>query len=139
VSDDTITLSPATRFIRVADSGRAHIEGRRCPGCGAVFLQPALACARCGSREPMETFEAASQGKVHTYSVVHRSFPGIRTPFISVIVDLDDGLVLKGNLEGVEPTPSRDIFEMPVRTAFKTLEQTDKAGAPYVTYFFEPA
>lgn len=133
------TLAPATPFIRIAPSGKAHIEGHRCGACGAVFLQPAIACARCASRAGLTPFEASPRGKVHTYSIVHRSFPGIKTPFISAIVDLDDGLVLKGNLEGVEPKPSQDIFGMPIRVSFKTLDQTNKAGAPYVTYFFEPA
>jgi uncharacterized OB-fold protein len=137
--DAAATLAPATRFIRIADSGKAHIEGHRCGSCGAVYLEPRMACARCSARGGFTAFEASSRGVVHTYSIVHRSYPGIKTPFISVIVDLDDGLVLKGNLEGVDPKPSKDLFGMPIRVAFKTLEQKASSGAPYVTYFFEPA
>lgn len=137
--DTEATLAPATRFIQIAPSGRAHIQGYRCNACGAVYLDQRLACARCADRGGLTAFEASSRGVVHTYSIVHRSYPGIKTPFISVIVDLDDGLVLKGNLEGVDPTPSNDIFGMPVRVAFKTLEQKTSSGVPYVTYYFEPA
>ena len=137
--DAAATLVPATKFMKVPDSGKAFIEGYKCTKCGAVYLEPHIACARCFDRSGLVTFEASNRGKVHTYTIVHRSFPGIKTPFISVIVDLDDGLVLKGNLEGVEPDPSKEIFGMPIRVSFKTLDQTNKAGAPYVTYFFEPA
>jgi uncharacterized OB-fold protein len=137
--DTEATLAPATRFIRIAPNGKAHIEGHRCGSCGAVYLEPRMACARCAARGGFTVFEASRRGVVHTYSIVHRSFPGIKTPFISAIVDLDDGLVLKGNLEGVEPKPSKDLFGMPVQVSFKTLEQKTSQGVPYVTYFFEPA
>jgi uncharacterized OB-fold protein len=132
-------LSPATKFIHIAPSGRAHIQGFRCGQCNAAFLQETIACAKCGSREGLKPFEAASTGKVHTYSIVHRSYPGVKTPFISAIVDLDDGLVLKGNVEGVPAEPSDKLFGLPVRLAFKPLDQTDKSGAPYVIYYFEAA
>ena len=137
--DTEATLVPATRYIHIAESGKAHIEGYRCGACGAAYLEPRMACARCAARGGFTTFEASTRGVVHTYSIVHRSFPGVKTPFISVIVDLSDGLVLKGNLEGVEPKPSKELFGMPVQVAFKTLDQKNASGVPYVTYFFEPA
>ena len=137
--DAAATLAPGTKFMRVPDSGKAFIEGYKCTKCGAVYLEPHIACARCFDRSGLVTFEASNRGKVHTYTIVHRSFPGIKTPFISVIVDLDDGLVLKGTLEGVEPTPSKDIFGMPVRLSFKTVDKTTAQGSPYVIYYFEPA
>jgi uncharacterized protein len=132
-------LAPATDFIRVASSGRAHIQAYRCGSCGAPFLAEPIACPRCTTRGGFTAFEASKRGVVHTYSIVHRSYPGVKTPFISVIVDLDDGLVLKGNLEGVEAKPSDDLFGMPIQVSFKTLEQKNSSGVPYVTYYFEPA
>jgi uncharacterized OB-fold protein len=134
------TTAPATRFMRVSPQGRAYIEGYRCNSCGAVYLDERVACSRCASRDEMTPFEASDKGVVHTYSIVHRSFPGIPVPFISVIVDLDDGLVLKGTLLGVDPKPSTDLFGLPIRVVFKPAgEHKTAQGVPYVTYFFEPA
>ena len=141
LSDETKdSVAPATRFIKIAPGGRAYIEGHRCNSCGAVFLEARAACSRCGGRAGFSTFEASDRGMVYTYTVVYRSYPGIKTPFISVIVDLDDGLVLKGTLRGVEAKPSRELFNLPVRMVFKPADDhKTAAGVPYVTYFFEPA
>lgn len=134
------SVAPATRFIKIAPGGRPYIEGYRCGGCGAVFLEPRMACGRCGARGGFSAFEASDRGVVHTYTVVYRSYPGIKTPFISVIVDLADGLVLKGTLRGIEAKPSPQLFNLPVRMVFKPADDhKTAAGVPYVTYFFEPA
>jgi uncharacterized protein len=133
-------VAPATRFIRVSPQGRAYIEAHRCGACGAAYLEAPVACARCGARGEITPFEASNKGVVHTYTIVHRSYPGVPTPFISAIVDLDDGLVLKGNLLGVEAKPSKDLFGLPIKVVFKPAgEHKTKEGVPYVTYFFEPA
>jgi uncharacterized OB-fold protein len=125
--------------MKVPESGKAFIEGHRCTKCGAAYLEPHIACPRCFDRSGLATFQASNRGKVHTYTVVHRSYPGVKTPFVSVIVDLDDGLVLKGTLEGVEPVPSDKLFGLPVRMAFKPVDKTNAQGSPYVIYYFEPA
>jgi hypothetical protein len=31
----------------------------------------------------------ANTGRLYNYTIVHRSFPGVETPFISAIVDLE--------------------------------------------------
>jgi hypothetical protein len=139
-ADPIEEIAPSTRFMRISPQGRPYIEGHRCQACGAVFLESTLACGRCGSRDGLTPFEASDRGNVYTYTVVYRSFPGVQVPFISVIVDLDDGLVLKGNLLGVEPKPSKDLFGLPVRVVFKPAgEHKNSKGVPYVTYFFEAA
>ena len=46
----------------------------------------------------MTTVKLPETGKLYSYSIVHRSFPGIEVPYVSAIVDLDDGTAIKGNL-----------------------------------------
>jgi hypothetical protein len=78
-------------------------------------------------------------GNLYSYSIVHRSFPGIEVPYISAIVDLEDGTAIKGNLINVEPDPDKIEFGMPVEVVYDdALGRKDKEGNSYISYFFQP-
>jgi uncharacterized OB-fold protein len=128
---------PGTSVIRIGPDGGPWIEGFRCNDCGGVFSERTMACRRCASRTPPEAFRATGVGKLHTWSVVHRSYPGIAVPFVSAIIDLDDGLTLKGTLRGVDTAVVRQ--GMPVALVFDDAGGArDKDGAPYVGFHFVP-
>jgi uncharacterized OB-fold protein len=132
--------SPATRFIRSDAAGQPFIEAWRCDTCCAKYLEERIACARCGSAVGFTSFTAAGQGAIYSYTIVHRSYPGIAVPFISVVVDLDDGLALKGNLLRVASTPVPSISGMRVQLIFaEATGVKSPEGLPYLAYFFEPA
>ena len=79
----------------------------------------------------------AETGKVYTWSIIYRSFPGIDTPFIDVIVDLDDGAHIKGILKGVKADPEGEFFDMPVRVEFQAMVPPG-ADEEYLVYYFLP-
>jgi uncharacterized OB-fold protein len=86
----------------------------------------------------MQQVKLASRGKLYAYSIVHRSFPGIDVPYISAVVDLEDGATLKGNLIGVEPDPDKIKFDMPVEVVFAdALGRKDREGNSYLSFFFK--
>ena len=87
----------------------------------------------------MESIRLADTGKLYAFTIVERSFPGIKTPFIDVTVDLDDGAHIKGTLEGVEPTLDAIRFDMPVKLAYREAVPINTPGQPYLTYLFVPA
>ena len=67
------------------------------------------------------------------------SFPGIDVPYISAIVDLDDGTAIKGNLINIDPDPEKIEFGMPVEVVFDdALGRKDRDGNSYMAYFFQP-
>ena len=87
----------------------------------------------------MSTIKLPNEGKLYSYSIVHRSFPGIEVPYVSAIVDLDDGTAIKGNLINVEPDPDKIEFDMPVEVIFAdALGRKDGDGNSYLSYFFQP-
>jgi len=86
----------------------------------------------------MSPCRLAESGKVYVHTIVHRSFPGVPTPFIDVIVDLHDGAYLKGTLLGVEPDPGKAFFDLPVKVVFLEEAPVNMPGAPHLTYAFEP-
>src|SRR5690606_19383552 len=108
--------------IGVSDSGETWLRGFRCAACGATADGLTLACRKCHARGTMEEYRAAQTGKLVTWSIVYRSYPGVPVPFVSAVVQLDDGLTVKGNLNGCEHDELHR--DMPVR-----LEFDDAGGA----------
>lgn len=75
---------------------------------------------------------------MYNYTIVHRSLPGVPTPFVSAVVELEGGGVLKGNLSGVEPKAEAIAFDMPVEVVFRDSDQIDSEGRNYLVYGFQP-
>lgn len=131
---------PAVPYLKIPEDGDPYLEGHRCGGCGAIFLGERPVCSKCGARGALDPVKLANQGKLHVYSIVHRSFPGIEVPYISAIVDLEGGGTVKGNLIGVDPDPEKIQFGMPVEVVYKdALGRKDREGNAYLSHFFQPA
>ena len=130
-----LSPKPGSGVVRVSADEAPWIAGFRCAECGAVATEQTLACRRCACRTPLQPFRASQHGHVHAWTVVERSYPGVAVPFISVIVDLSDGLTLKGTLRGVDP--ASEPAGLPVMLVFDDAGGAhDANGAPYVGYHF---
>ena len=135
----TAALSrPAHAAVRIAEDGTPGIEGYRCAACGATMLDQPLACRSCGDRTPPAPFRAAEAGRVVTWSLVLRSFPGVAVPFVSAIVDLDGGPTLKATIRDVDPDALH--VGMPVALVFDDAGGArDKDDGSYIGFHFVPA
>jgi hypothetical protein len=131
-------LKPATSYTKIADDGAAFLEGTRCGECAAVFLGSREHCGRCGARGDMHAIRLAERGRLYNYTIVYRSYPGIKVPFISAIVDLDGGGTVKGNLLDIEPDPMRLKFDMRVRMVFRGADLAIGDGVGHIAHFFVP-
>ena len=131
---------PAVPYLKLPEGGAPYLEGHRCGECGAIFLGERSVCSKCGARGKMAATKLSNRGKLHVYSIVHRSFPGIEVPYVSAIVDLEGGGTVKGNLIGVDPVPEKIPFGMPVEVVYKdALGRKDSDGNAYISFFFQPA
>ncbi len=129
---------PAVNYLKMPEGGEPYLEGLKCDNCGSVFTDQRSACAKCGIRNQLNPFKLSNKGKVYSYSIVHRTFPGIETPFVSAVVDLEGGGTLKGNLIGIEPTPENIPFGLEVEVVFKdALGRKDKENNEYTCFFFQ--
>ncbi|MDA1076732.1 MAG: Zn-ribbon domain-containing OB-fold protein [Proteobacteria bacterium] len=130
---------PAVNFLKLPKDGDPYLEGHKCGSCGATYLGERTVCSKCGTRDQITPVTLPTNGKLYSYSIVHRSFPGIDVPYISAIVDLEDGTAIKGNLIKVDPDPAKIEFGMPVEVVFDdALGRKDKEGNSYISYFFQP-
>ena len=129
------TVKPGHRAVRIGADGAAWVEGYRCVACLAAFPEATMACRACAERTPPAPFRASEQGALYSWSVVQRSYPGVAVPFVSAIVDLDDGLTLKGTLREVDPGSLKS--GMPVRLVMDDAGGAkDKDGAAYAGFHF---
>lgn len=136
---DQKTLSPPLKpFVKRDDQGKPYLAGTKCTSCNHIYVGERTICANCYARDKMTPHRLAETGTLYVYTIIHRSFPGIKTPFIDVIVDLDDGAHIKGCLEGVAPDPEQIEFGLPVKVAFYERAPVNMPDTPHLTYVFEP-
>jgi uncharacterized OB-fold protein len=129
------TKIPIVNYLAI-DNGPPHLVAQECEACGARFLSKRLACARCGARR-FQCRPLPRTGKIGSFSIIYRAARGVATPFVSVIVDLDDGTTVKSNLVGCEPDPKRILLNMPVElTTFEAGVDDDAVTA--IAFGFTP-
>jgi uncharacterized OB-fold protein len=130
---------PVVPFIKTSANGDAYLEGSVCKRCDTTHLGQRLACAKCGARD-LAVVPLSRRGTLHTFTIVHRSFPGVAVPYVSAVVDLEGGGSVKGNLINIAPDPEQIRFGMPVELVFgDALGRKDAKGNSYVSYFIQPA
>lgn len=137
---DTALANPPTivPFLKFGADGAPYLEGQQCADCGEIYTTERMACSKCFSRKPFKAVKLPTSGELYTFSIVHRSYPGIKVPFVSATVDLDGACSLKGTLIDVEPDPNHVKTGMRVEVVFRELEHKNKEGRTYVSYFFRP-
>jgi uncharacterized OB-fold protein len=98
---------------------RDQLAAPYCLRCAAFFFYPRAACPRCWSTD-LEWRVLSGRGKVASYTLVERTPPGspIEAPFFVVLVDLDEGIRMMGNLIGVPAVPHGAVLDLPVMAAF---------------------
>ena len=129
---------PAVPYLKLPEGGDPYLEGFKCSACDAITLKRRTACGRCGARDKSAPFKLSNQGTLNTFSIVHRSFPGIEVPFVSAIADLDGGGTVKTNMIGIDPTPEAIQPGMRVEVTYEIAPRKDAEGNEYLTYYFQP-
>ena len=130
---------PAVAYLKIPGDGDPYLEGHKCSACEAVFLGERTTCSKCGARDQIEVVKLSNEGSLYSYSIVHRSFPGIDVPYVSAIVDLEGGGTVKGNLINIDPDPEKIEFGMPIEVVYDdSLGRKDSDGNSYLSYFFQP-
>ena len=132
------TLLPAAPCVRLPANAPPFLEGVRCRRCGEVHVGAFRACPACSARDSLTPHQLAEAGSLQSFSIVHRSFPGVAVPFVSAVVALDDGGFLKGNLVDVLADPAAVAGVGRVRVVLREAPVRDANGRRYMTYVFQP-
>jgi uncharacterized protein len=114
-----------------------HLVANQCGSCGALFFDRRNACANCG-RCGFRLRPLANEGVLRAFTIVHRASPDVTVPYVSGIVDLDGGGVVKANIVGIDPEPASVTLGMKVKlTTFPI--GTDTEGTEAVSFGYQPA
>jgi len=78
--------------------------GLKCKECGAITVPPKMVCRTCTSPD-MDIVELGSKGKIVTFTTVNVASEGRQdeVPYIIVLVELDEGPWIMGNLIDIDP------------------------------------
>jgi len=89
-------------YARAAATGVLHLQ--RCDECGTWRHPPRVRCAACGS-DASSWQPCTGRGRVFTWTVTHQAvdpaFSG-HLPYAVVVVELEEGPRVVGNLVGLE-------------------------------------
>jgi uncharacterized OB-fold protein len=108
------------------DAARRHeLVLQRCRSCGRHVFYPRAACPHCLGAD-LAWERVSGQGRVHTFTVVHRGLRGfpLGPPYVIAIVELDEGPRLMTNLVDVEPDPAKIRIGMRVAVVFEDVSDT---------------
>lgn len=79
--------------------------GLKCQSCGAITVPPKMVCRQCTSPD-IEVMELNGNGKIKSFTTVYVASEGREdeVPYTIVLVELDDGPWIMGNLGDIDPT-----------------------------------
>jgi uncharacterized OB-fold protein len=121
----------------VLDDGAPYLVANESIESGALYFDRRNADAKSG-KPGFTRRRVADTGVVRTFTIVHRAAPGVPTPYVSVVVDLDGGGVVKANLLNVDPTPEAVKFGMKVKMTTYSVG-VDDDGTEAIAFAYEPA
>jgi uncharacterized OB-fold protein len=109
---------PVTRdtafWLEGAAVGELRIQ--RCAKCATLRHPPRPMCPVCNSLE-WDTLTSAGKGTIYSYVVYHhQAATGLPVPYAVLVVELDEGVRVVGNLVEADPNDAR--VGMPVEVVF---------------------
>jgi uncharacterized OB-fold protein len=103
-----------------AHCAAGELRFQRCGACGTWRHPPRYRCAGCGSSE-WSWERSTGRGRVFSWTVTHRAVDPAyedELPYAVVVVELDEGPRLVGNLRG-GLTPGELRLDLPVEVEFE--------------------
>ncbi len=78
--------------------------GLKCQDCSAITVQAKMACRSCTSTN-MEIVQLEGKGKIKTFTTIFVAAEGREgeAPYVVVLVELDEGPWVMGNLISIDP------------------------------------
>jgi len=78
--------------------------GLKCKQCGTITVPPKIVCGNCASTD-LDIVELSGTGKIQTFTTVFVPPEGREgeCPYVIVMVELNEGPWIMGNLTGVDP------------------------------------
>ena len=109
--------------------GEGILRFQRCSDCGASTHTPALMCAACASMS-LEWVDSSGRGEIYSWTRVWRPLtPAFVTPYVPIIVTMEEGWFILSNLVGCEDDAV--AIGQPVEVVFHNSGGPDDIVLPY--------
>ena len=104
--------------------------GLKCQDCGAIIVPPKMACSKCTSNN-LEITQLKGSGTIKTFTTVNVTSEGREgeVPYTIVMVGLDEGPWLMGNIEIDPQKATMDIIGKRVKMLQSKVFPGDKYSA----------
>lgn len=125
---------PLVDYLRLGT--RPYLSANECTSCGARFFDRRNACANCGKRD-FKKARVRNGATLKAFTIVHRAAPGIPAPYVSAIVETDDGTTVRSNVVNCDPTPEAVNLGMKLKLTTYPIGKDDE-GTEAVAFGYEP-
>ena len=107
-----MSIESDTRRIPIVDylqlEEPPYLLANQCLSCGARFFDRRNACGSCGTTK-FGTARVANGAVLKAFSIVHRAAPTVQVPFVSAIVETDDGTTVRANVVGLNDSEDVEL------------------------------
>lgn len=113
----------------IDDDSRPFWEGaknhklmiQKCEDCNKYIFYPRIICPHCFS-EHVTWVEASGQGRIHSYTVVHRAAPPFKeeTPYVVAIIELNEGVRMASRVIGEQ---EKILIDKPVSVVYEKIDE----------------
>ncbi|MFC1798293.1 Zn-ribbon domain-containing OB-fold protein [Thermodesulfobacteriota bacterium] len=124
----------------VNPDGSGYLTGNRCRHCNITFFPGRPLCIECYQSNRLENIKLDTKGTLYTFTIVYRSTPDFKTPYMVGYIDLEkNGVRIFAPITGCSPEDLK--IGMPVELVFGKLNKVpaDKNDRCRLAYQFRPA
>ena len=115
MSEETTALRPFSAAAFDQYIAEHKLMAARCTKCGGLYVPPRAICPKCQSEE-LEWIETSGRGKLAAFTVIwsgptfmiEQGFDR-KNPYISGIVELEEGVRISARITGIDPTKPAEI------------------------------
>jgi uncharacterized OB-fold protein len=107
------------------------ILGLKCQKCSTITVPPKMVCRQCTSLN-LEVVELKGIGKIQTFTTCNVAPEGRESevPYVILLVELDEGPWIMGNLTGIDPkTATMELIGKKVKMQGSKIFPGDKYSA----------
>jgi uncharacterized OB-fold protein len=84
--------------------GTGYLLANRCQRCGLTFFPSRQYCIECYKSDDLREIKLATEGILHTFTIVHRATPDFKTPYAVGYIDFKkDGVRIFAPIVGCKP------------------------------------
>ena len=122
------------------EDGTGHLIANRCQRCNITFFPKRDFCINCFKDDQLEDIKLNSRGTLHTFTVVYRTTPDFKTPYIIGYVDLEkNGVRIFAPISDCEPEDLQIGMEMELVFGKRIKKPMDENDKKVLAYRFRPA